>query len=304
MKLKSLSGVIGFACIATPSFAQGTNPEKLNAYIECYNGANGRAIDSINRYQSWVKDMEKGPTGKEKHVYGLYELHDHEIAKCKEIVPPAIALQPASESLDKVAQAYLDKLLALNEKVIEANKYYDRENYKDDGFAKGKEMHGPLAAAMKEFLTAEEAFSAALDEENDGALKAQLAEMEAAGQKNLDYWTLSTVIKAKEVSKVMSEETFDVEAAAKLVSAYEDSADGLNKYASEHKDEWAKADPRDRAAEAFRKAAKERLRRVRDNKPYSKGEQMNLNPSSGWMVEGSSYKLQRYFNELIDAANR
>lgn len=248
--------------------------------------------------------MEKGPTGKEKHIYGLYELHDHAISKCKEIVPAAIALTPAAENLDKAAQEYLDKLLDLNEKVSEAHKYYDRQNYKDDSFAKGKEMHGPLAAAMTAFISAEETFSAALDGENDGALKAQLAEMEAAGQKDLDYWTLSTVIHAQDIIKLMSEETFDVEAAAKLVSAYEDSADGLHKYASEHKDEWAKADPRDRAAETFRKAAKERLRRVRDKTPYSKGEQMNLNPSAGWMVEGSSYKLQRYFNELIDAANR
>lgn len=304
MTLRSTSCMIALAFTALPSFAQESNTEKLNAYIECYNAANSRAIQTIERYQSWVKDMEKGPTGKEKHVYGLYGLHEHAIAKCKEIVPPAITLQPVEENLDKAAQDYLDKLLDLNEKVSEAYKYYDRQNYKDDSFAKGKEMHAPLSAAMKAFLAAEETFSSALDEKNEGALKAQLAEMEAAGQKDLEYWTLSTVIHAREIIKVMSEETFDVEAAAKLVSAYEDSADGLHKYASEHKDEWVKADPRDRSAETFRKAAKERLRRVRDKTPYSKGEQMNLNPSAGWMVEGSSYKLQRYFNELIDAANR
>jgi hypothetical protein len=58
------------------------------------------------------------------------------------------------------------------------------------------------------------------------------------------------------------------------------------------------------AAEEYRVAAKERMRRVRDKEPYSQGEKMHLTPDAGWMVKGSPYKLLRAYNDLISAANR
>jgi hypothetical protein len=56
--------------------------------------------------------------------------------------------------------------------------------------------------------------------------------------------------------------------------------------------------------EKFRKAAKERLRRVRDKTPYTKGERMNLNGSSSWMVNGSPGKLIEAYNDLVNRSNR
>ena len=57
-------------------------------------------------------------------------------------------------------------------------------------------------------------------------------------------------------------------------------------------------------AEAYRKAAKERIRRIRDKRPYNDGEKMILKPGSAWMVEGSQEKVSRAYNELIDSSNR
>ena len=62
-----------------------------------------------------------------------------------------LAIEPAAPELDAAAKQYLDNLNALKEKVSEAHKYYERENYKDDKFAKGKGMHAPLVAAMTAF---------------------------------------------------------------------------------------------------------------------------------------------------------
>jgi hypothetical protein len=37
--------------------------------------------------------------------------------------------------------------------------------------------------------------------------------------------------------------------------------------------------------------------------PYSDGERMMLKPGSGWMVEGSSEKLIKAYNDLVSASN-
>ncbi|PID62986.1 MAG: hypothetical protein CR974_02400 [Gammaproteobacteria bacterium] len=302
--MKILSKLIAVAALSLSSqVLAGDLSAKTNAYIECYNGISSRAIDSMNRYRSWVKDMKKGPTGKERVVYGLYTLHDHIIDACKKNVPAAVAAEPKQPELDKAAEAYLKATLALNEKIVEADRYYDRENYKDDKFEKGKKMHQPLVKAMEDFMAAHEALNKQLEAQNDKAMKAQLAELEKAG-KNVDYWILSTAIEAKAAVNVLSEETFDVEKAKKLISAYEDSADKLTDALKADESAKMRYLSLPMRLEEYRKALKERMRRVRDKTPYSTGEKMNLNPSSGWMVKGSPYKVMDYYNKMVQDINR
>lgn len=295
--------------LALPLFAHAEEADneqltaKLNAYIECYNAADDSAKSSIERYASWIKDMKKGPTGKEKIVYGLYNIHENVINSCNTNVPEGIAIEPAATELDASAKQYLDSLNALNEKVSEAHKYYERENYKDDKFAKGKEMHAPLVASMTAFEKASDDFSAKLEAENDKGLRARLDELEKAGDKSAEYWTLATTLDAKALTNLMQADSFDTDAASKLIETYEKNADGLIEFSKAHSD-WMQGTFLSKAAEDYRVAAKERMRRVRDKEPYSKGEKMNLNPSAGWMVKGSPYKLLRAYNDLINAANR
>ena len=276
---------------------------KMNAYIECYNRADDSAHTSIERYQSWIKDMKKGPTGKESHIYGIHDIHENVVKLCNKSMTEGLAIEPAAPELDAAAKQYLDNLNALKEKVSEAHKYYERENYKDDKFAKGKEMHAPLVAAMTAFEKASEDFSAKLEAENDKVLRARLEELEKAGDKNAEYWTLATTLDAKALTNLMQADTFDTDAASKLIETYEKNADGLIEFSKAHSD-WMQGTFLSKAAEDYRVAAKERMRRVRDKEPYSKGEKMNLNPSAGWMVKGSPYKLLRAYNDLINAANR
>lgn len=295
----AFSGMISSVNAADNSEALHT---KMNAYIDCYNGSSERAISSINRYESWVSNMDNGPTGKEKHIYGLYSLNG--VENCKENVTAVLAIEPKQEKLDGAAKEYLDALLVLDQKVQEADKYYSRENYKDDNFAKGKEMHPALVVAMNAFLKANDQLSSEIRNITDSAQREQLAQMEAAGDKSLDYWMLALVVNSKDLLDLMSEDNFDTDKVTNLITQFEDANDGLIKYSEEHPDDWAKVDPLKRTAENFIIAAKERMRRVRDKTPYSKGEKMNLNPQSGWMVSGSPYKLLKAYNSLIDAVNR
>lgn len=277
--------------------------EKVQAYIECYNSADRSGHSTIERYASWV-NMKSGPTGKERHVYGLYSIHENVINNCTKEITAALEQQPALQPLDDTARAYLGALQALAEQVNEAYKYYERENYKDDGFAQGKKMHSPLVQVMEKFDAASDAFSEALEAENSKLLAEELKRVEETEGRKLRYWRMVTMAEAKQLTNLIAEDTFDVNKATAQLAEFEQAADGLTVYAKDHKDElptsWSFMES---AVEEFRIAAKERVRRVRDKKPYSQTESNWVGTSSGWMVEGSPDKLIREYNELVSRSN-
>src|SRR6184192_4052492 len=50
--------------------------QKTNLYIkQCVNRYSNSVMNSYQRYASWLKDIERGPTGKEGTVYGLYDIN-------------------------------------------------------------------------------------------------------------------------------------------------------------------------------------------------------------------------------------
>jgi len=273
---------------------------KLQDYIACYNKLDGDAHRSIARYQSWVKDMDKGPSGKEMVVYGLYKIDVNDIAKCKASFGKA-----AQGKLDIAATAYIDSLSELGTLIAEADVYYDRENFKDDAFAKGKKMHVPLADAMKRFEEKSNVFSNEIEVENDKALDAEMQQLEKTEGRQLPYLQMALMSKAKQLVRLIGEASFDAAAAGKLLAEYESLTDEAIAYAKKNSESAARGwSNLERATEEYRKAAKERVRRIRDKEAYSEGEKMILKQGSGWMVEGSQEKVTKVYNALIEASNR
>lgn len=272
----------------------------MQDYIACYNKLDGDAHRSIARYQSWVKDMDKGPNGKEMVVYGLYKIDMDDIAKCK-----ASFGKSAQSKLDNAATAYIDILSDLGALVTEAEVYYSRDNYKDDAFAKGKKLHGPLADAMKRFEEKSNVFSNEIEVENDKALDAEMQQLEKSEGRQLPYLQMALMSKAKQLIRLIGEESFDAAAAGKLLADYESLTDEAIAYAKKNSESAASGwSTLERATEDYRKAAKERVRRIRDKVAYSEGEKMMLKPGSGWMVEGSQEKVTKAYNAMIEASNR
>jgi Protein of unknown function (DUF3829) len=95
---------------------------KLDVYIDCYNGIDGRLHQVMERYASWIDDMDVGPTGKEASVYGLYSISDSDVKKCAEAAKTA-ANPPANAALDNAATAYAAAVTLAAPKVNEAEKY-------------------------------------------------------------------------------------------------------------------------------------------------------------------------------------
>ncbi|MFL9998926.1 YiiG family protein [Paraburkholderia sediminicola] len=290
---------------ASPVSASGENgPEqKLELYIECYNRLDGRAHSTISRYSNWVTNMTAGPSGRESHVYGLYQINSEAIRSCAKKFAQAAGLAPAMSGLDAAANVYIQSLDALSGVVQEAYTYYDREDYKDDNFARGKQLHPRLAERMRAFLPASRRFSEELDRQNDPVLEARMQRIEKEQGRKLPYLQTATMLEARRLVRLIENDTFDAGKAAAQLQAYEGRLDALQAYTAAHEEEvsesaWHKFQ---RMSEKFLKAAKERTRRVRDRIHYSDGERMFLKPGSGWMVHGSPENVVAAYNELVTA---
>ncbi len=122
---------------------------KSNAYIGLMNRSL-RAVQSWNRYTSWV-NLKTGPTGRERYIdYGLYSLYDvrDEIAKAR----AAIDKPPMVPELDATMGRYIASYEVLAPLLTSANGYYERKDYKADKMAEGKALHAKLVPAAKTFL--------------------------------------------------------------------------------------------------------------------------------------------------------
>ncbi len=108
--------------------------DKLSHYIECLNSLSRGVFSSRERYLSWAS--KDGVTGKERNVYGLYELSDPKY--CFKDLAEAKAKPPALPEIEQAAVKYEAAFQALQAKTQPAYAYYDQNDYKDDKFAKGK----------------------------------------------------------------------------------------------------------------------------------------------------------------------
>jgi hypothetical protein len=278
---------------------------KLQGYIGCYNQIDASAHRSIARYASWVKNMKDGPTGKELVVHGLYALDSQNIAKCADTFPQTANLKPSMATLDTAAEMYIKALSGMDKAVQVAYVYYDRQNHKDDKFAQGRALHAPLAASFETFMESSLSFSAALDVENDLVLTAKLSELEKTEGRKLPYFKMALMSRAKLLSHTASEEKFEATKAGEQMLAFEAIVDEGLTYASSHPSEQpANWENFALATQTFSRAAKERVRRMRDKIAYNASEQELLEQNgAGAMVQGSSDKLTEAYNGMIAAGN-
>ncbi len=278
---------------------------KLNAYVDCFNRIDGSARRSADDYTGWIADLDQGPTGKERSVSTLGNLTTADLDHCKQGIEQAQAAQPALPALDAAAKDYLADFAALVPKVSEAYTYYHQEDYKDDGFAKAKQMHTPLLMAFGRFIKASDVFGAELEKENDVLTRLQLAEIERQQGRTSAYYRLAVMGEAKSLAMQLDADDFEVAKATAAVSRFEALVAAADKDTAAESGKPLTWSVFQSGAGDFLKAAKERVRRIRDKTPYSHGEQMLMeNGRSEWMVEGTRAKVVRAYNELVADSNR
>lgn len=128
--------------------------QKANLYIEVAKMTD-RAVDSWDRYASWV-NLKTGPTGKERYIsYGMYEVYD--VSGLLKEARGAARLKPSTPKLDSIMKRYMDAYDALVPVMNRANAYYERKGYKTDGMAEGRTLHTQMVPLANAFLAEREA---------------------------------------------------------------------------------------------------------------------------------------------------
>lgn len=278
--------------------------DKLGEYITCMNGTSKRVVQSRNRYLSWVEDEKVGPTGKERNIYGLYDLNAD---TCFPALDRAKTKPPALPEIEGAAASYRKALEELVPLVKRANDYYDQKNYKDDKMAQGKAMHQDLINGFAKFESVSQAFEERVITLNDGINARQFARLEKDPSRRLQYLSQKTQNEGKALVKqstVAELKELDLQKYDVAVQAYERALAELEQYMAAHKAEADKTSGMSSYlsdSKAFLKSAKELLRRKRDNKDFNKEFFSKSSPS---MVDGHPTQVVEAYNRAIEASNR
>jgi len=283
--------------------------EKLDPYIGCINDFSRRIHDAADRYLSWV-NPETGVTGSEKNVYGVYEVSDPQT--CVDGVKTAAGIEPKDADLEAAGQAFADAVVAVHAVVSEAHKYYDEEDYKDDSFAKGKELHPKLMSAFETFDKADTALRDIVSTQNDALQERDLARIEKEMGKNLMWHNKNIMVLAKKLVRegdVKYAPTFELDLAKfePLVDEFVSAVETAEKYAEANKEEYDSVSSYSSfisGAGDLKKAAKEMLRRKRDDKAFTDDELERIASGPADWVEGSPAKLSKLYNDLVSTSNR
>jgi len=206
---------------------------KMNAYVSLLNRTI-RASESLDRYDSWV-DMKKGPTGKERNVYGLYSLYD--VRSEIEAAEEATKADPKLPALDEAMVSYIAIYQKLAPVVEKASKYYDRKDYKSDKFAGAKEFHKQITEYAPEFTKERKRVDALLGEEKAKIDLAELDALEKAEGKKANWQVRNVMMRANAVVEVLpvnEPPVVDMEGFGKAMDAYAAAVRQTDDYATEH----------------------------------------------------------------------
>jgi hypothetical protein len=276
----------------------------------CTNAFSSRAGDARERYLSWA-DAENGPTGRERVIYGVYTLGGN-LQRCEEAVTRAAAMPPAMPEAEQAASSFAAAIGTLQPLLARADVYYERESYRDDGMALGRELHPQLMAAFDAFRAADTALRAQVDAVQDAARTERIAELAHDPSRRTEY--LIERLMADALAVVRASDALrlergvlvadDPQAFIALVQTLERNANEMSGY---------QPVPPDRRPDGYDRLRSERdevveaalllMRRVRDGERFDGMEQRWMGTSSGWMVRGSPDRLVNEYNEMIGTYN-
>jgi hypothetical protein len=166
--------------------------EKANVYIEVAKMTE-RAVDSWDRYASWV-NMKVGPTGKERYIsYGMYDLYDLD-GLLKE-ARSVSGKEPRLPKLDAAMIRYIEAYEALAPVMNRAAAYYDRNGYATDKAAEGQVLHKQLVPLATAFLAERDAMMPELRAFARDVEQQEVAEMEARDGRSA-AWQVAQVMHA------------------------------------------------------------------------------------------------------------
>lgn len=208
---------------------------KFDAYVG-YMNRSLRSVDSLARYRSWV-DMRRGPTGRERIVYGLYAPYD--LTDERAAAEAALAAPPSLPDLDDAVRAYVAASDALSPVLVKADGYYGRGDYKLDGMAGGKAMHGDIAALGGAFLAARDRLEGVMRTEKLALDRIRLATIEAREGRGARWHVADVMMTGKVALDALDAKPgarVDLAAFDAAMAGFGEAVKAMDDYAAGHRD--------------------------------------------------------------------
>jgi Protein of unknown function (DUF3829) len=220
---------------------------KSNAYIGLMNRSM-RALESWDRYASWV-NLKTGPTGNERNInYGLYSLSDmrDEIKKAREAADTA----PAQPELDATIKRYIDAYEALAPAMTQANGYYERKDYKADNMAEGKVLHVKMLPAAELLAKERRLLNAQFRPFKSDIDLRELTSIEASEGKKVRWHIKNVMIEGGNIMRMMPSNVapmVDIPAFDEVLNRYAAAVRGMDTFSQETPGQFSAFESRPRS---------------------------------------------------------
>lgn len=159
-------------------FSEEEELELYNLYVDIYNYMNGRLYDSIDRYFTYVAFEEEFSLISDH--YTCYSLSDSQLKKMEDAYAMASS-KSEKTTLDEAFLAMYPSLTTVFDTLDSIYEYSDLKSYLDDDYAKAKEYHAVLWAALAEYAATGSIFMEELDIAAQERMEASLQIMKDEG---------------------------------------------------------------------------------------------------------------------------
>ncbi|MCH9685182.1 MAG: YiiG family protein [Deltaproteobacteria bacterium] len=208
--------------------------QKLDLYIQCTNRASRRMYDSWHKYSERAK--EDGTPAKKNRVPFLYKI-DSELTPCEEAVAKGPGTEPTLPEVEKAMADYLTHAKVFASYTVELDKYYEQENYKDDDWAKGKEIAPKFKAAFEAWSKADGILGEMVATKKDVVELNMLALVEERYGKKIEWHSRNSVHAAKAFVRCVTAEGAKAEGCEKVFTELEEAEHGFRGFYDGNKTE-------------------------------------------------------------------
>jgi Protein of unknown function (DUF3829) len=288
--------------------------DKIDPYVErCLNRFSRQVFDAENRYFDWV-DRRKGPTGRERVVYGIYDVNG-DPADCASAVTTAATTMPSVPALEAAGPRFSQALAAVVPLIHQTHTYYANvATYRGDGMAQGVLLHPQLVAAFSAFSDAQRGLSEAVSASQDQATEAFLARVRNDPNLVVEYHLKNDQRMARHLARALR--TWELRGgqvtgidAATFVPAVNEYAIGVNNLSTASLQNPRQASAvgglplyQARAA-AYLRQLQGLSMRIQSGDRFTRPELRLMSLRMGWTVQGSPDAANRAYNELVQSYN-
>ena len=246
--------------------ATDSSRQTLGGYADGYNKVLDEVMDAVEDYERAIPfDKTPGPE-LGKPLLMIPPLADKSMQEIKAAFASAASSAPAEM---KYLAPMADELAAASDEVLktltEARKYYDAEDFKDDAYARWKQIHEKMIAAAQRLDKATTQLGAALSGEEDKIAEQELKDYEK--DKSYSYYMRFMLHRAKKLEKLVEDPQTDKAAFGKGFDEFGASFDEFAKFCQAKTDMQPAFKSYADMVERFQAAAKRLRRELEAEKP-------------------------------------